>query len=83
VLRHSRLLAGAGRRLLRIAAYLPPSPQSVPKTAVYGAADLTIQLAPSELGVIDSICATYTFDSAGATRLAVYLLSYLLALHGH
>ena len=38
---------------------------------------------PSELVTIDSLRGQYALDSAGATRVAVAFLSYVLALGGH
>jgi hypothetical protein len=47
------------------------------------AASYTNTWAPTELGVIDAVRVKFALGSVGATRLSVYLLSYLLALNGH
>ena len=47
------------------------------------AASYTSVWEPSEVATLDSVRAHYALDSAGATRVAVAFLSYVLALGGH
>jgi hypothetical protein len=82
-----RTPAGVQKLAVYALAYLvggashPPTPVTLP--AMGTAATYTTVWDQSELAVLDAVRIRYDVDSAGATRLAVYLLSYAFALRGH
>ena len=62
----------------------PSTPTPVTLPAMGTSASYTTVWAPSELAIIDSVRVKFALaGSVAATRLSVYLLSYLLALGGH
>jgi hypothetical protein len=79
--------SGAQKDAVYGAAYLLGlgSQQRTPVTLkqIRSGATYTTEWKPSEFSVIDSVRAKFAVGSVGATRLSVYLLSYLLALGGH
>ncbi len=57
-------------------------PKSLTLPAKGNAATYTTVWAPSELGSLNAICRKFSLGAIDATRLSVYVVSYLLALSG-